>query len=764
MPFGFSFFKNKEIQSLREEMSLYQRQLEDIGWVNISVDNFQNQEVFGRGFKKMLQECKLFYYKNPLAGLWINMTTDFVFGEGITKPRAKEDSIQEIVDELWEDPDNKKAMFSFLAQQLLSNKLQYEGNIFMVIFEDMMGKIKVRFLNTDEVDDIVLDPEDRNRENFYKVRTQKNKYNFVSGAYEWGARDFEFYPGYENFDVNAFGVPIDKLRDDVRVMHFKINCDVNDKFGVPQLYRGLDWIKAHKNQAEDVATLVKALSQFAWKKKVKGTAAQVSSISNALRGKASLTNIQNSVGQTQVENEGIDLQSVDVKTGGVNIGIDSMRQSKLMVCAASGLFEHYFGDPSTGNLATAKSMELPMIKKFVSMQMIWQSIYLSLINYAIDRKVEAGLLSGKVEVDEINRRKKVTTTVDRTVEVDFPPILESDVKMEAEGMIIARGKLIPKETAARYFMTSANIENIDEEIKKLQEEMDEDAQAAEDNIEIDPVTGKPKVIPKQNGQDEGNNDDGSGEKVKETIETPKKKILARHSKKESFMLQKMNGYRNMIAGHFKRFLESVRKDVKVSSYNKNFVGHVPNFNEHLNKFTEGMRDSAKIYFPLAVQVGAKYMQSVLKDVQPSINISETLYEANGRADKILSERLQWNDNFIATSLQPAMLTAFEKVIRDPYLSEAAFIKAVTESLKSFESRIEHYVGAFWTTEEQAVKEAGIGTGVLVNFVGPDDTQTCEGCNHAVNGSPWPIEEAPLPGEQECLGRCRHALQVVTKEE
>jgi len=62
-------------------------------------------------------------------------------------------------------------------------------------------------------------------------------------------------------------------------------------------------------------------------------------------------------------------------------------------------------------------------------------------------------------------------------------------------------------------------------------------------------------------------------------------------------------------------------------------------------------------------------------------------------------------------------------------------------------------------EEAAVKEAGQGTGVMVNFVGADDNATCDGCAEAMEGNPYLIDEAPEPGSHECDGRCRHALQI-----
>jgi hypothetical protein len=49
--------------------------------------------------------------------------------------------------------------------------------------------------------------------------------------------------------------------------------------------------------------------------------------------------------------------------------------------------------------------------------------------------------------------------------------------------------------------------------------------------------------------------------------------------------------------------------------------------------------------------------------------------------------------------------------------------------------------------------------LAVLFVGPDDAGTCDGCDEAVNGNPYTVNNAPAPGEFECGSRCRHILQI-----
>lgn len=735
--FGLKLIKDKEYEDLHETLTRFERTLEDIGWVNTSLDQFdQSQQLFGQGgFRKMIDRCRLFYTCNPLAGHWVHLTTWFVFGEGVSKPKAKDEKVQEVIDSFWNDPDNQLSLTGFSAQQMLSNKLQYEGNIFFVLFDDDKGDVRVRILNTKEVEDVIYDEDDRMRPNFYKVRLSQNKYNFRSGTREAVTSKIIYYPDKENFNPRDFDVPSDMLRDDAKIFHVKINTDINDRFGVPDLFRGLDWMRTHKDMAGDLATFIKSLTRFAWKKKVKGSAAQVNAIKAAMQTKTDLSNIRNASGQMQIENEGVDLQAINMPTGGIKNSTDGLRQMKLMVAASSGLFEHYFGDPSTGNLATAKTMELPMVKKFTASQRLWTGVYDEILQHVINMKIDVGVFPGNRIVDEKNDRVTFETDIDRTIDIDFPPILETDLKELGDALQVAKSnKMVSGELAAQLFMLGANVNNIEEEIEKIKQE------SGEENLD------KPKegVIPKEEGPED----------VKETIDaTPNK--AERFEKKRRFMEQRMNGYRKAIAGHFRRLREDVKKGMKVSGMEGRFVGNVINIEESLFKFSEGMRNAARVYFPIAVKIGEDFIRAEFKDMNIQFK------EANGEADDVLRESLQWNDDFITNSLIPNINEGVMNTVKTEYPNEKDFRSSINNKLDSFESRIEHYVGAFWTVEEKAVREAGKGSSVMVNFAGPDDDHSCPGCENAVAGNPWLIDDAPIPGEQDCRGRCRHALQIIT---
>lgn len=760
--FGLQIIRKSALENLREENTIYQRTLEDLGWINLSQDNSSAQPFIGEGFKKMLRLCKTYYYRNPLAGHWVHLTTAFVFGEGVGVPKAKDEKIQEVVKAFWENKDNQLSMTGFQAQQLLCNKLQYEGNLFFVLFSDDKGDVRVRILNTEEVEDIIKDTEDRMRANFYKICYKEQKYNFAGDNYNVSLQKYMYYPDWSNFNIEDFGVPPEKLSEAV-IFHVKINCDINDKFGVPELYRGIDWIKAHKDMASDLATLVKSLSTLAWKKKVKGTPAQVATLKAAMNAKTDMSNKGVSAGSTQYENEGVDTSPINTPMGGAVIGEKGLKQMQLMVCAASGLFYHYFGDPETGNLATTTSMELPMIKKFSIYQALWQSIYRDILDYQIFRKIEVGLLSGKTEYDEKTRRMIVTPEGDSFIDIDFPPIIDKDPKVLAEALDIGkRNNLISDESAARLFLMAVKINNVDEEIKDIDftrvnnpfggilgpdgqpiKPLDKEGKPIEDKDKK-----KDEIPPKDKKKEE--------EPLKEGIDTPLPQPGARFARKGNYVLQRMNGYRKALAGNYSDFRKNMRESMKSTGTLGMIVGHVVDYDKHLANLKKDMLKSAATYFPIAIDIGQKFTQSHLKAIQ----VQESIYEANSKGKSLLKDKLDWNEKYITESLIPDIEKAIVASLRISHGTHEDFLKSMNAVVDSFDGRVEQYSGAFWRVEEAAVKEAGEGTGLMVNFVGADDESTCEGCNEAMAGNPYPIDECPEPGEHECNGRCRHAIQII----
>jgi hypothetical protein len=67
----------------------------------------------------------------------------------------------------------------------------------------------------------------------------------------------------------------DQVPENLFCYHVKINNDILDVRGVPEVYRALDWMNANSRINNDMALFIQTQAQFAWKKKFNGTKAQL---------------------------------------------------------------------------------------------------------------------------------------------------------------------------------------------------------------------------------------------------------------------------------------------------------------------------------------------------------------------------------------------------------------------------------------------------------------------------------------------------------
>jgi len=117
----------------------------------------------------------------------------------------------------------------------------------------------------------------------------------------------------------------------------------------------------------------------------------------------------------RVEGEGQDWQFLNAPAGGQQLFHESFETSRLMVAAATGIPVHYFGDPATGNLATATAMELPQRKRFEGWQQWFVGQYDNLFRSL------AALEGVKVNTAQF-------------IEIDFPALTQDDFASKATGL------------------------------------------------------------------------------------------------------------------------------------------------------------------------------------------------------------------------------------------------------------------------------------------------------------------------------------------
>ena len=369
--------------------------LEDAGWINLSTTT---GDVISEGERATnLKLSRLYSIKDPLGKQSIRLWTDYTFGTGMTS-HSDEDKTEEVRKAFWESKANQNVL-SARGQRKSSDKLLVDGEIFFAIFLGSKGEAKIRFVDPLEITEIITDKDDREDVKFYR-----RAWTDAQGTpHETIYRSTTNIKGESALDKDNKSV---KHSDDALVYHLTYNTTTQR--GNPLLLPALTWLKYYTKFLGSRIAVMLALAKFAWKTKVAGGQAAV----DAIKAKTQAQTV--AAGSQLLENMGSDTQPIKTDTGAQQAYQDG-RQIKLMVAAAVGIPEQYYGDISIGNLATAKTVELPMMKMFQSYQAVWRGAYED-IN-------EVVFTHNKISLDK------------QYVDMDFPKIAPEDVALAAQAIV-----------------------------------------------------------------------------------------------------------------------------------------------------------------------------------------------------------------------------------------------------------------------------------------------------------------------------------------
>ena len=433
---AFTEHSNNEL--LQERIAELELALDDAGYERIGDSNFDKQFTKA-SIDKIAAMARVYWLKNPLIKRAVATQANYVFGQGVDVVAADED-VQTVVDAFMEDSKNRAELTGEQAMLTKETELQVTSNLFFTFFTDPLnGATRVRTIPLSEITRIIYNPDDSKEPWYYYRQWQQPK--------EPGSQKYEMHQAMYP-DINYMpkgGLP--KHFNGIEVMalnpvyHVKTNCLSDMEYGVSEIYAAIDWAKAYKDFLEDWYTIVKSLSKFAWKATSKsgatgmGQAKQV--LEGAINGGSNPMNsdLPGQAAQVWMSSDNFDL--APMPKSGATVAVDDGRRALLMVCAATGIYEHYFGDPSTGNLATAKAMEQPMLLMFQERQELWTDVFNTIFGYVINQSAlkPGGKLRGVMSFNDYGESYVDMGDTDRSVDVKFPPILQEDVNERIDAIV-----------------------------------------------------------------------------------------------------------------------------------------------------------------------------------------------------------------------------------------------------------------------------------------------------------------------------------------
>ncbi|KAA3644788.1 MAG: hypothetical protein DWQ07_15390 [Chloroflexi bacterium] len=477
---------NASIEFLQESIAELELALEDVGWLRFG---FEAGTEFSRdGLRKITRLARLMYLKNPILQRGVNVKRFYVWGQGMSV-QARQPEINEVITAFQEDPHNQVELTGHQARMMKEVELETDGNLFFVLFPNRItGHVRLRTIPFEQIEDIISNPEDAKEPWYYKRKWTERRFDVVSGRDELKERtayypDWRYLPNGLNTPLSINKVPIEWKSP---VYHVRVGGFSDWKFGLSEVYAAIDWARAYKDFLEDVATLMRAYSRFAWKKTTKGGKRGVQAAKQKLGstlgqgGTGAESNPAPTTGAIYIGTEGSDLSPINVR--GASISPDDGRRLLLMVAAAQGLPETFYGDTDIGTLATARSLDRPTELSMRDRQTLWADVHRAIYQYQllwavkaplgklrklgkVEQTVEAGLISETIVWNE---------DVDGSISIDFPSILEHDID-KLISSIVTGATLNGQQPAgtitlpdlARMILVALGEEDVDKKVEEM---------------------------------------------------------------------------------------------------------------------------------------------------------------------------------------------------------------------------------------------------------------------------------------------------------
>jgi hypothetical protein len=395
---------------------------EDVAEIVVSANgSFENHAIIPTGTREaarlpamerreLLDECYRLWKYDALGGTIVSLTTYFVLGRGLTYQ--------------FEDEDAQFYIEKFYKKNNLDMKLRSAsdestafGDVFIWLrpHADTVVSGQKKLWNQGDVQVTFIDP--------YCV-------THIRVADEDPSDVYEYIYMYEDSNMVPQTVTIP------HISKFDINSGNMDVFGHGDLIRVKEWLDNYQEYLRDGVVINKLYRSPCFDISIEnGTQMEVNAAVARYRGWQIGTNPVHNANETW---------SILEFTGPNSSSENSRRSLLLMIAAGVGFAEFMLADGANANLASSKSQQLPVIKKFQDRQDIWTEHLMQMFQFILMVKAELKSDSG-LSVD----KDREGDPVPFEGKVAFPAIAEErDVEVAQTNQVAMEGKYMSPRTAA----------------------------------------------------------------------------------------------------------------------------------------------------------------------------------------------------------------------------------------------------------------------------------------------------------------------------
>ncbi len=429
--------------------------LQNVEWrrqVNLSWLEFSRW-----GIQQIILISRLYYLKNPICRRLIDVCAAYVFARGV-EVVTNDDAANDTLKEFFERNQMVLGHSALVAQERSKDT---DGNLFWVFFADKADKglTSVRTIDATEIADIVCDPDDSDTPWYYLRLWDQRNFDQATGVTAVVGQK-AWYPalGYEPVGgpqtINTIPVMWDRP-----VLHRKTGAVAKWHFGCPRVYPMLDWAREARKVLEACASNFQSLAQFALTLTTKGGQQALEGVKAQMSTTVGPTaqiwdqNPPAGRGSTFASGPGTKLEAFARNAAQLDPGY--VREFKLMCVMVKGMPETFLGDVSTGNLATATSLDRPTETVFLELQEEWIEDLTKMANVVLKNSQGApsgSLREAKRHIYIVKASKRHMLPNGRRVygamkpseesgnieiQVNFPAIREGDVPALVQATVMA---------------------------------------------------------------------------------------------------------------------------------------------------------------------------------------------------------------------------------------------------------------------------------------------------------------------------------------
>jgi hypothetical protein len=444
--------------------------LEDRGWVRETT--LAALEFSRYGVQQLIRICRIYGIKNPIVKRISEICELYVFGRGI-EIRAEDDTANQTIQDFLQANDAEMGHNGLAAKEKC---IQTDGALYFGLATDLGGNVRVVMIDPLEIMDVITDADDAAKPLYFKRQWNRMVLD-VQGGRMNPENQMCWYPSLELFN--------DAPRLKPQMMGgIKVNWNMpvlrrsaggspaKWRWPVPPVYAAVDWARAYKDALEDYATVRRTLARFALMVETKGgpgAIAAYNALFSTTLADGSGTQIERNpppvVGSVHTGGPGTKVDAF--KSAGAQANPEETRRLLLMACAAAGMPETFFGDASTGSLATAVSLDRPTELKFTAIQRAVHHTVKQILKYVL--AVSGTSIGGRM-------REAAKKPKDVEIIIKFPNVIEHLIQPMIQAITeiatcggrngISAG-IVDRRTIASLLLTEIGYEHVDKLLDKI---------------------------------------------------------------------------------------------------------------------------------------------------------------------------------------------------------------------------------------------------------------------------------------------------------